>query len=293
VLWNGVEPTTRKKMANIKAVIDYSGYSAAELGPIAQNIHDKLVANAATFPDLPVTVVNLQTAIDDYNAKLAARESKATADALAFDVSRGVLEEMLADIGGYANIVANGDAVIVDKSGCPSYTTARAADLSAPAAPTDLRLRQGEVSGSAVARYKSQKGRSTNEVQKCIGDPNVEANWTTVGIFQGGKAVISGITPGTVLWVRVRIDPACRPRSISQSLDCRPQRRDGRLERPREDHGGVRGREGGREQRSRHLNKMLIGHSCADCALENLRETATLTALCHSIASSRRIGRLR
>ena len=33
-------------------------------------------------------------------------------------------------------------------------------------------------------------------VTDCIGDPNVEANWTTVGIFQGGKAIISGITPG-------------------------------------------------------------------------------------------------
>ncbi len=77
-------------------------------------------------------------------------------------------------------------------------------DLSAPAAPTELRLKQGEVSGSAVARYKSQKGRPMNEVWKCIGDPNVEANWMMVGTFQGGKASITGITPGTVLWVRVR-----------------------------------------------------------------------------------------
>ncbi len=123
---------------------------------------------------------------------------------LAFTVSRHTLEEMLADIGNHVNIVANGDPVIVDKSGCPSYDTARVIDLSAPAAPTELRLRQGDVSGSGVACYKSRKGRSTNEVQKCIGDPNVDANWTTVGIFQGGKATIDGITPGTVLWIRVR-----------------------------------------------------------------------------------------
>ncbi len=128
----------------------------------------------------------------------------ATADALAFAVSRAELEEHLSDVGGYVNIVANGDAVIVDKSGVPSYETARVIDTSAPAAPTDVRLRQGDLSGSAVARYKPQRPRSVNQVQTCIGDPNVEANWNDAGIFTGGKATISGITPGTVLWFRVR-----------------------------------------------------------------------------------------
>jgi hypothetical protein len=34
--------------------------------------------------------------------------------------------------------------------------------------------------------------------------PNVEANWHEAGLFGGGKAVLSGIVPGTTLWVRVR-----------------------------------------------------------------------------------------
>jgi hypothetical protein len=43
-----------------------------------------------------------------------------------------------------------------------------------------------------------------NEVQTCTGDPNVEANWKTVGLFSGGKATLTGIVPGTTIWVRVR-----------------------------------------------------------------------------------------
>ncbi len=43
-----------------------------------------------------------------------------------------------------------------------------------------------------------------NQVYTCIGDPNVEANWKEAGLFGGGKAVLSGIVPGTTLWVRVR-----------------------------------------------------------------------------------------
>ena len=35
-------------------------------------------------------------------------------------------------------------------------------------------------------------------------DPNVEANWKSYGMFSGGKAVLSGFTPGTTVWVRAR-----------------------------------------------------------------------------------------
>jgi hypothetical protein len=32
----------------------------------------------------------------------------------------------------------------------------------------------------------------------------VEANWHTKGMFQGGRAEMSGFTPGVIVWVRVR-----------------------------------------------------------------------------------------
>ena len=43
-------------MNTIKAIIDFSGHTAVELGPIAHNIHDKMTANAATFPSPTVTM---------------------------------------------------------------------------------------------------------------------------------------------------------------------------------------------------------------------------------------------
>jgi len=43
-----------------------------------------------------------------------------------------------------------------------------------------------------------------NEVATCAGDPTVEANWQHAGMFSGGKATVSGIAPGTTVWVRVR-----------------------------------------------------------------------------------------
>jgi hypothetical protein len=65
-------------------------------------------------------------------------------------------------------------------------------------------LRQGDHTGELVARYRPIRRKSMNEVQTCTGDPNVEANWKPVGLFSGGRANLTGIVPGTIIWVRVR-----------------------------------------------------------------------------------------
>ena len=79
-----------------------------------------------------------------------------------------------------------------------------ATEPTPPAAPANLRLKQGELSGSLVARYKPERANSMNEVQTTTGDPNDEASWQTKGIYSGGRAEMDGFTPGVVVWVRVR-----------------------------------------------------------------------------------------
>lgn len=205
VTWDGVLANpTRPKSMNTKAIIDFSGYPAAELGPVTHNIHDKITANVATFATPAITMAALQTLVDDYDQKLIDRASRATADIIAFNEVRAELEQALGVLGNYVNGIAKGDPVIVEQSGFPSYLTTRPADTTPPAAPTDLRLRQGELPGTIVARYKTERQPSTNEVQATTGDPNAEAGWQTKGMFKGGRAEISGFTPGVVVWVRAR-----------------------------------------------------------------------------------------
>ena len=195
---------TPTRMSNIKAIIDFSGYAGPALGPAAQTIHDKTLANAATFTALPVSMTALATLIGTFSLALAKKASRATADVIAFNVARHELEVALGLLGGYVNLVAKGDAVIVEKSGFPSYDTSHPAQTAPPAAPTDLRLRLGDLSGQFVARYHPERSPSINEVQTCTGDPNVEANWHFAGMFSGGKATVGGIASGTAVWVRVR-----------------------------------------------------------------------------------------
>lgn len=202
--WDGEPVRKRTTMNNTKATIDFSNYTAAELSPIALAIHAAMTENAAIFTGPPVTLAALQTQITTYDQTLAARASRAKADVLAFNEAREDLEGSLALLGNYVNIVAKGDPVIVEQSGFPSYDTSRTPDTSPPAAPTDLRLSQGKLSGSFVARYKPERKPSTNEVQTCTGDPNIAADWHTKGMFGGGRAELDGFTPGSVVWVRVR-----------------------------------------------------------------------------------------
>jgi hypothetical protein len=117
VVWNGQQPS--KTTPSTKVVIDFSGYSADELGNKAQAIHDAIVANAALFPQLPFTMVAFQATITDYDAKNLARASKATSDILAFEVARHGLEDDLNVLGNYINSVANGDPVLCDARRLP------------------------------------------------------------------------------------------------------------------------------------------------------------------------------
>ncbi len=217
--WNGNVTTTQTM--NTKAAIDFTGYSAAELAPVAQTIHDQINANAATFVGPPTSVAALQTLITTYNTKLAARASNASADVLAFNISRNNLETSLHDLGIYVNLIAKGDPVIVQKSGFPSYSFGSGGGGGSPspgpgpnpipAAPQDVRLRAGDLSGSFIFRCKPDRQHSFNVLQTNTGNPNDEAAWKTVLQFTGGKATVTGQTVGSIVWVRAAtVGPAAQ-----------------------------------------------------------------------------------
>lgn len=191
-------------MSKIKASIDFRPYLDAELSPIGQTIHDKLSAHADTFPTPPVAMPDLQQTLDAYAAALVAKAGRASASYAAFDAVRAQLEGLLSQLGHYVNHVAQGDAMIVEKSGFPSYSTARPPDFSAPAAPENVRLSHGVASGTIKALYRPARPRSQNEVQTCTGDPGVQENWSQFGFFSGGRAELTGLTPGMYVWVRIR-----------------------------------------------------------------------------------------
>ncbi len=67
------------------------------------------------------------------------------------------------------------------------------------AAVLALRLRHGKLSGTLLARYRPARRLAANEAQLCQGSPLAEEEWKTAGLFQGGKAELTGLPPGEVV----------------------------------------------------------------------------------------------
>lgn len=205
--WNGTQTTTRTMYT--KAIVDFSGFTAPELAPVAQTIHDQMTANAATFPSPPTSMPTLATLISTYNTKLAARASRASADVLAFNVARHDLEVALHDLGVYVNLAAKGDPTILVKSGFETYTTGGGGGggtpgpAPIPAGPQNLRLVQGDLSGSVRGRCKPDRTNSYNIAQINLGDPNNAAGWVNAIFFTGGKFTLTNLAVATTVWIRV------------------------------------------------------------------------------------------
>lgn len=194
--WNGTTTTTQTMTT--KATIDFTSYTAPELIPVTQTIHDQMTANAATFPSPVPTMAALLADLTAYQQKLATRDSNASADVLAFQASRAILEGALHDVGVYVNFIAKGVTATVEKSGFPSYSTGAGATpgLSAiPAAPADVKLRLGALSGSVIARFKPDRPSSFNVAWTTTGNPTDEAGWKAASQGTGGKITITGLTP--------------------------------------------------------------------------------------------------
>ena len=80
----------------IKVSLAFGKLPDMDLDNFAQSVIDAMTGNAA-YPTPPVTMANLQTAKDDYTAKLAAAQVGGQADTAAKNNSRAV-EKALPDL---------------------------------------------------------------------------------------------------------------------------------------------------------------------------------------------------
>ncbi len=100
-----------------KAIIDFTDYKEDQIGPVALTIGSSLTTNAADFAGLPVSGATVTSQANAYIIILAKPiYSTKTADLAA---SRTILETSLRSNGLFVNTVANGDEVLLAKSGYP------------------------------------------------------------------------------------------------------------------------------------------------------------------------------
>ena len=193
-------------MPNAKAVTDFSREADGDLGGIATAVYNlMLMTNAATFPGAPFTAPAFKALNTTWSTALGESLKGGTDRTNTKNTARAALEDALSQLGTFVNLKALGDQAIIDLSGFPSYTTEHVRSQGGvDFIPQNVRWEDGTVSGQEILRWKGDGSRSMYEVQTCPADPGVEGNWTYRGSFSGGRAVINGFTPGTIVWGRAR-----------------------------------------------------------------------------------------
>jgi len=181
----------------IKVATNFGRLSDTELDNFAQGVINALTGNA-TYPTPPVTLANLQAAVNDYTAKMAAAQNGGIADTAAKNNSRNTLEESLRKVAAYVQMMCNEDPALLLGSGFQMQSTNRS---STPLEkPKSLSIKNG-VAGQLVARVDAVKNANMYEgrIKPAIGD------WLP-SIFTGDSRRIAfpGLTAGTNYTIEVR-----------------------------------------------------------------------------------------
>ncbi len=181
----------------LRVSLSFARIPDTELDNFAQSIIDAMTGNAS-YPSPPITMANLQSAKDDFTAKIAAAQSGGPPDTAAKNNSRQTLLGLLRQEASYVQINCNNDMAVLLSSGFQAMSTNRA--QTPLDQPQSLVIKNG-ASGQLVASVDPVKNTSMYEgrIKGTTGD------WLP-SIFTGDSQHITfeGLTPGTTYTIQVR-----------------------------------------------------------------------------------------
>src|SRR5258708_6746065 len=96
----------------LRVSLGFSNLPDTELDNFILNVINGMTGNV-NFPTPPVTMANLQTAKDDFTAKIAAAQIGGPPDTANKNNSRGTALDMLHDLANYVQIRCNDDMGIL------------------------------------------------------------------------------------------------------------------------------------------------------------------------------------
>lgn len=194
--------------AQAKLIISYRDLKDADFLTKASGMFTCLTGNpnfALPWPDDYPSLADLGEAVEDFEAKIPLAADGDKGAIAAREASRKVLAGIVKEIAAYLELKAKGDVTKLESTGYdlrrPATHTAGPGKLPAP---ESLKLaHNGE--GSIIARAKAVKGAGSYEAWTCIGDPNVEANWSEKANTKGCSRIeLDELTAGAKVFVRIR-----------------------------------------------------------------------------------------
>src|SRR5947199_2178686 len=139
----------------LRVSLSFARLPDAELDNFAQGVIAGMTGNAA-YASPPVTLVNLQTARNDFTAKIAAAQTGGPPDTAAKNNSRQTLLGLLRQLASYVQINCNNDMATLPGSGFKHrVSTAHRASLSSRKVSPSKTERAGN-SWQALTRLRTR-----------------------------------------------------------------------------------------------------------------------------------------
>ncbi|MEI7732061.1 MAG: fibronectin type III domain-containing protein [Verrucomicrobiota bacterium] len=191
----------------VKLVLDYSNVRDANFACKTLGMVHGLTGNGhfplpwpAEFPSLAAFTAK-QKAFADGLAAAADRDKGKVATK---NTLRTELQAMVRELGRYLQVKSGGDRTILESTGY-DLAKSRVATPPIPDAPQNLKVGPGKETGWVLVRATRSRGARMFEVEYCVGDRSVPANWK-IGAQTGTcrKVEIGGLERGKDYAFRMR-----------------------------------------------------------------------------------------
>ena len=185
---------------NLRVSRDFMSAPANDVANLADDVEDGLTGNAAfTTPPPPVPPADLATLNATLRAAITAADAGGKQQTAEKNNAYQAVTSALRKDANYVEIQSDNDQATLLSSGFDIISTNRAqAPLDQPVIVAILNLATTQI----LLRLLSILNAKSYQVQIAT---SVNGPWTEAGIFtQARRIVLSGLTPGTVYFVRVR-----------------------------------------------------------------------------------------
>jgi hypothetical protein len=191
----------KKRMAKTKLGLSTLTYD--ELADLLDAVHAAMVANAATFNAPNPTMAALAALSTALRAAIAARIAADAAAATALEnllAAAAAARAGLSQEAAYVDNKAAGNAATITLAGMG--VRAPQAAIGAMTKVLDLKTTTSDSAGELDWMCKPVTGAKAYIVQKCSGDPSVEANWSYASTETKSSGTLTSLATGNQ-WVRV------------------------------------------------------------------------------------------